>query len=81
MPPFGERCIPVRSATVTDSVSVEPETSRPATTSSIVACVSLPLGQGEVGARSLEVATSPAEMGLDTGALVEVNGHQTIPPF
>jgi len=33
----------------------------------------LPVRQGEVGTRTLEVATNPAEMGLDAGALVEVN--------
>jgi len=37
----------------------------------------LPLGQGPVDQRTLEVAASPAEMGLDAGALVEVNGQRT----
>ena len=37
------------------------------------ACWSLPVGQGQVDQRTLEVATKRAAVGLDAGALVEVN--------
>jgi len=56
----------------TTSATQETATAEEATRQEGTATGRLPLGQGHVGAWTLEVATSPAEMGLDARTLVEV---------